>query len=289
MLCIMVKYVLVVPQGGYNDCLCVILKAITHCIKYGRTLLLHMFGSIYNINFSDFFDFLPSIRCNIIYDLNVITDIITNNQYSVYPGCLNNLLKDVLNNNVKIYYQPGTPIFAYNGTTLSLPLGSVDEDIIVYSACGSGAGYALFKHLTLKDSVKQHCRQRFDLLSDDNYLCIHVRNTDYKCNYEKLYNDNKDSIHSFGKIYIATDDKHVIEFFKTKHPNVLNFTQFPPESKYRSLHTSNIDPTVKMNDMLCDIFIAANSKQLLSNSAGGFIRLMRDCFNNKGVVMHKLR
>jgi len=285
----MVKYVLVVPISGFNDCLCVILKAITYCRKYSRVLLIHMFGRVYNINFSDFFDVLPSIRCNIIYDLNVITDIITNNHYSVHPGCLNNLLKDVLNNKVNFYYQIGTPIFAYNGTTLSLPSGSVDEDIIVYSACGSGAGYALFKHLTLKDSVKQHCRQRFDLLSDDNYLCIHVRNTGYKCNYEKLYNDNKELINSFGKIYVATDDKHVVEFFKTKHHNVFNFTQFPPESKYRNLHMSIVDPIVKMNDMLCDIFIAANSKQILSNSAGGFIRLMRACFDNKDFVMNKLQ
>ena len=82
---------------------------------------------------------------------------------------------------------------------------------------------------------------------------------------------------------------YVAAFFNSKHSNVLNFTQFPPESKNRSLHTSTIDPTVKMNDLLCDIFIAANSKQILSNSAGGFIRLMRDCFSNKNFVMNKLQ
>jgi hypothetical protein len=207
----------------------------------------------------------------------------------VYPGCLSNLLNDVLNNAVKIYYQPGTPIFAYNKITLSLPLRALDEDVIVYSACGSCIGYRLFQNLTLKNQIKQHCIQHLAMLPDNNYLCIHVRNTDYKCNYQKLYIDNKELINSFGTIYVATDDKHVITFFKTKHPNVFNFTNFPSESKYRSLHTSTINPIVKMNDMLCDIFIAANSKQILSNSAGGFIRLMRACFDNKGVVMNKLK
>jgi hypothetical protein len=284
----MVKYVLVVPQGGFNDCLCVISKAITYCKKYCRTLLLHMNGSMYKINFSDFFNVSPSIGCNIIYDFNAIKECLTSKRYSVYPSCLSNSLNDVLNNKVIFHFQTGTPVFVYNKTLLSLPLG-VNEDIIIYSACGSGMGYQLFQNLTLKNDVKKHCVQRLAILSDNNYLCIHVRNTDYKCNYQKLYSDNKELVNSFGKIYVATDDKNVLDFFKSKHPNVFNFTQFPPDSKYRSLHTSNIDPIVKMNDMLCDIFIAANSKQILSNSAGGFIRLMRDCFANKGFVMRKLQ
>ena len=285
----MTKYVLVVPQGGFNDCLCVILRAIDYCKKYCRTLLLHMNGSIYRVNFSDFFEVLPSIGCDIIYDFNIINDLLTNNNYSVYPSCLSNLLKDFLNNKVKIDYRDINSAYIYRNVELSLPSDTVEEEVIVFSACGGGVGYTLFQHLNMKDTVKQHCIQRLSLLSDDNYLCIHVRNTDYKCDYQKIYNDKKELIDSFNKIYVATDDKHAVEFFKTKHSNVFNFTQFPPEYTYRSLHMSNINPIVKMNDLLCDIFIAANSKQLLSNSVGWYIRLMRDCFNNKGVVMHKLR
>ena len=285
----MVKYVLVVPHGGFNDCLGMILKAIEYCKKYNRTLLLHMRRPIYNINFSDFFDVLPLIECDIIYDFNIINDLLTNNQYSVYPDCLNNLLKGVLYNTVRIMFRDVNSAYFVRNVELSLPSDVVEADVIVFSSGGGGKGYTLFQHLTLKDSVKQHCRQRLGLLSDDNYLCIHVRNTDYKCDYQKLYSDNKALIDSFGKIYVATDDKHVVTFFKTKHQNVFNFTQFPKESKYRSLHTSSIDTIVKMNDMLCDIFIAANSKQILSNSRGGYIKLMRDCFDNKDFIMNKLQ
>lgn len=286
----MVKYLLVVPQGGFNDCLCSILRAVNnYCKKYNRTLLLHMSGSMYRINFSDFFDVLPSIGCNIIYDLNIIKKLLINNNYSVYPNCLSNLLENILNNNFKFHYKVGTPIFTYNEVSLSLPNSEVNEDVIIYSACGSGNGYNIFRHLIFKYEIKEQCRQRIALLSDNNYLCIQVRNTDYKCDYTKLYDDNITLINSFNSIYIATDDKCVVDFFKTKHSNVFNFTQFPPESKYRSLHESKIDPIVKMNDIVCDIFIAANSKQLLSNSNGGFIRLMRECFNNKDFIMKKLQ
>jgi hypothetical protein len=285
----MVKYLLVVPHGGFNDCLGLILRSIEYCKKYSRTLLLHMRRPIYNINFSDFFDVLPSIECEIIYDFNIINDLLSNNQYSVYPDCLNNLLKGVLYNTVRIMYRDVKSAYFFRNVELSLPSNVVEADVIVFSSGGGGKGYTLFQNLTMKDGVKQHCRQRLALLSDDNYLCIHVRNTDYKCDYQKLYSDNKELINSFGKIYVATDDKHVITFFKTKHPNVFNFTQFPKESRYRSLHTSSINPVVKMNDMLCDIFIAANSKQILSNSRGGYINLMRDCFDNKDFIMNKLQ
>jgi hypothetical protein len=229
------------------------------------------------------------IGCDIIYDFNIINDLLTNNPHSVYPSCLNNLLQDVLCNKVNFRFRDVKSAYFYNKVELSLPSNVVEADVIVFSSGGGGKGYSLFQHLTLKDRVKQHCRQRLGLLSDDNYLCIHVRNTDYKCDYQQLYNDNKELIDSFGKIYVATDDKHVITFFKTKHQNVFNFTQFPKASTYRSLHTSSIDPIVKMNDMLCDIFIAANSKKILSNSRGGYIKLMRDCFDNKDFIMNKLQ
>ena len=284
----MVKYVLVIPIAGFNDCLCVILRAIEYCKQYGRTLLIHMRGGAYCINFGDFFHVLPSIGCDIIYDFNIITDILTNNQYSVYPGCLNNRLTDVLNNQITMMWRKGYSFFFFNDVILSLP-GDVEEDVIVVSACGGGRGFTLFQHLTMKDQIKQHCNQHLALLSDDNYLCIHVRNTDHKCDYQQLYSLNTELIHSFDKIYIATDDKDAIEFFKTKHANVFNFTHFPSETKYGSLHMSNVDSIIKMNDMICDIFIAANSKKLLSNSRGGYIQLMRDCFDNKEFIMNKLK
>ena len=43
-----------------------------------------------------------------------------------------------------------------------------------------------------------------------------------------------------------------------------------------------------MEDLLTDIFIATNSKSILSNSAGGFIKLLRDCHENKNDILKLL-
>ena len=61
------------------------------------------------------------------------------------------------------------------------------------------------------------------------------------------------------------------------------------ENPYGSLHgTKGILPITKMEDLLTDIFIATNSTSILSNSEGGFIRLLQNCHENKKYIMNML-
>lgn len=241
---------------GLNDCFSQITYVIDYCKKNNRILLLDMTHSPYAINFSDYFHILIC-ECNIIYDIDKIKDILKN--------------KPSLNPNL---------LYSIN----ELP-HDVNEDIILHCPVGGGNGFYFFKQLGLTEKIKSICIQKMNLL--ENYLCIHVRNTDYKCDYPKLYEDNKEKIHSYDQIYICTDDESVITFFKSKHLNVFCFTTFPTKS-FKNLHTSNVSKDIKIQDLLVDIFIATNSKELLSNSKGGFIKLLRDCFNNKKCVLDKL-
>jgi hypothetical protein len=280
----MSKYVLVIPQGGFNDCLSVITFAIEYCRKMNRILLLDMMNSIYKINFNDFFDIDDP---NIIYDFDTIKQMCLENNYTVYPNILTNKLLDILNGNIQFTYKDGN--FFYNDTELSILRGcNLDEDIIVYSSCGGMEGIELFRQLSFKNNIKDYCKQKLALLKDNNYLCIQVRNTDYKCDYQRLYNDFMEVIHSYDKVYIATDDKLAIDYFKAKHGNVYNFNVFPEEDTYVSLHTSNVNPTMKILCLICDLIIATNSRQLISYSKGGFIDLMYACFLEKDHILSKL-
>ena len=115
-------------------------------------------------------------------------------------------------------------------------------------------------------------------------LHIQVRNTDIKCDYEQLYENNKDYIHTFDEVYICTDDKYAYDFFKSKNLNICCFTTFP-EKSYKNLHSSNVASNTKITDLLSDIFIATNSKSILSNSKGGFINLLKTCHKNKKCIL----
>ena len=276
---------MLIPQGGFNDCLSVIFRTIEYCKQYNRKLLLIMTSSVYKINFGDYFGINNPI---IIYDESLIKNMVSKKKYTVYPNSLNNKLIDVLDNNIGLKYKTGG-VYSYNNIFLSLPSNIVNEDIIIHSRCGGGNGFELFKQLSFKDNVKDFCNQKLALLKNKKYLCIQVRNTDHKCDYKDLYNKNIKLIHSFNNIYIATDDITVIDYFKSKYLNIYNFNIFPEGQESHNLHSADIPPDLKIKCLICDILIATNSSELLSNSKGGFITLIRRCFLNKKFILNKLK
>ena len=111
-------------------------------------------------------------------------------------------------------------------------------------------------------------------------MAIQVRNTDYKCDYIDYYEKNKTIIHSYKAIYLATDDKEVLKFFVEKKLYIYNFTTYP-ENAVSNLHESDIDSDKKIKNLICDIFIITNANDLLSNSKGRFINLVRSCYEEK--------
>ena len=278
------KFVLFIPQCGINDCFVNIKRMIDYCYKYNRLLLLDMKNSIYDINLSDFFN-VKNVKCNIIWDSNIIRNIILENNFSVYPNNLNYKLIDILDKKVKLKY--GKAGYLVGNISLKLPNYITSENIILHSRCGPGNGYVFFKHLFLKNNIKKICQKKLSILKD-NYLCIHVRNTDYESNYIELYQENINKIHSYDQIYLATDNKIVIDYFKSKNLNIFNFTTFS-KNKSVNLHESDVSRITLLYNLFIDIFMATNSDMILSNSNGGFTQLLKDCHANKKFVLNKLK
>ena len=286
----MYKYVLFIPQGGLNDCFSRITDVIEYCKNNKRILLLDMTNSVYNINFSDYFNIknFNFIIYNSYKIKNIILSLKNSNHLTVYPNNLHFNLIDLFDKTKKISftYQCDKPYYTYNNIPLNLPINA-DENVILHVRCGGWNGFLFFKNLSIRENIKKIIKEKLTLLKD-NYLCIQVRNTDIQSDYKKLYKNNKDYIHNFSQIYICTDDKFVYEFFKSKNLNVLCFTTFPKNPNYSSLHYSNIEPSKKMEDLLVDIFIATNSNSILSNSKGDFITLLKKCHKNKKYILNML-
>ena len=279
-------YVYLQPQTGFNDMLWLINDALEYCKKYNRILLLDTVNTVYKINFSDYFGFSND---NIICNINKIIEIFNTNP-SVYPTSFNNRLLDIISGKLKLKY-------------IYLPDNNVNEKLIIYSKNGCSDGnYKIFKSLIFSADIKRIVKTKYDSL-ETPYLSIQVRNTDYKCDYKKLYHENKEIIHSYKSIYVATDNIGVLEFFRELNLPVINFVRFPSsisnildtnvsidnnivDLKFNnfanSLHTdTTIDSHTKIIDLICDIYIIAMSDKLLSNSIGGFIQLARNCHNDR--------
>lgn len=135
------KYVLFIPQEGFNDCLTTTEIALYYCKKYKRILLLDMSNSLYKINFSDYFDIIDP---HLIYDSKKIKRIINNNKLSIFPNSIKHShLKDILDHKVIFKYDPNNVGYKINNSVnLSLPKHNVKADIILHSRCGGGPGYS---------------------------------------------------------------------------------------------------------------------------------------------------
>jgi hypothetical protein len=236
----------------------------------------------YNINLSDY---LILNHENVIYDSNIILDIITQ-KHTIYPNELHDKIIDIFNNKI-IFEYVFNKNFTYNNKSLDFPSGDIQADVVIVARCGGGNGYELFRNLKFRPIVSDECIRRYNLLKKP-YLGIQIRNTDYKCDYQAFYEKNISLIHSFDNIFIATDDIHALNFYKEKGLTIHNFTTFP-ENDYHNLHKSKINSHIKFIDVICDIYIMALSKKILSNSRGGFIKLVRDCFNNKNNVIEQFK
>jgi hypothetical protein len=149
------------------------------------------------------------------------------------------------------------------------------------------SSFPIFKSLYFKQNIIDHVKEQYSKLPSP-YLCIQVRNTDRKCDYVSLYEINKELIHSYNSIYIATDDKDSLDFFRSKGLPIYNFTDFP-SIPYENLHFSSIDPDIKIKNLICDIYIISMAEKLLTNSIGGFICLCRAIRKDINIITDKMQ
>lgn len=274
-----------IVTSGINDIFVVINKALLYCNKHKRTLLVNGLKSVYKINFSDYFNLTNK---NVIFDMNKINEICNNKNYTIYPEALNSKMNEVLNSTITFNYSGKEGIFCYNGINLTLPEDNREENIIIYNECLGGNGYTIFKELVFKPHMKEICLKRYNKLQKP-YLCIQIRNTDYKCDYISYFNTHENEIRLYKEIYIATDDKKVVDFYREKGLSIQNFTTFSTNDKFLNLHQSNVNPYNKFIDLFSDIYIAGMSDKLMSNSRGGFINLLRDINNNKNNLKKQIQ
>ena len=217
-----------------------------------------MLPSGYKINFSDYFN-INNIGCHVVYNSLIIKYILESNKHSLYPNILNKDSVNLLTNSKKFMWKKGSSIFAYKGTLLELPNEDVEQDIIVHVCCGGGKGYNLLNQLSFNANLKSICKEKLKKINE-KYICIYVRNTDRKSNYKLLYDNHKKEIHSYKAIYICTDDRNVLQYFKNKHENVHCFTTFP-ETDYHSLHTSKeLDGNTKIQDIFCLLYTSPSPR-----------------------------
>lgn len=289
----MEKYILIKTKGGFFDIISLVGKGLSYCKKYNRTLLLNTFNSrTYRINFSDYFSFDEISDIKIIYDRFEIKKITNDKNKSIYPEFLNGVNLNFTawrKENVDGYYFKNDELKRFIKFDLNK---DYQEDILVYEDCnrgGSDETYGInqvFNLIQFKPNLLKDFNWKFKKINKP-YLCIYVRNSDYKSDYKKLLNDNIKVIKKYKNIYLATDSIHVIKYFKTNKVNFKNFTKFPDLKIDWPYHQSDLDSDVLIKDSISDLLLISLADRIISNSNGKFIRMAKEFNLNKEIINKK--
>lgn len=288
----MSKYLLCCFFGGYNDQISVIYTCYKYCISVGRILLVYNncidinddinnnhLNSFYRFNLTDYIHFDLD---NIIFDNKLIEDILSNIQdneifmYSIdnnicIPKKLERYVKYVSNeidNKIKFIY------FYIN----------FEYTLISYYNCGGNYDLDInyLNKFYFKEPIKSLYLNRIKFLPDF-YVSFHIRNTDYKCDYKKIFEEHKNLLEH--PIYLATDSVEVFEYVKSIAKNkVYQFSTLHSDNK--PLHHFNngiIDNRDRFIELILDLLCVANSN-IFVPSVGGFSALCYKYFNNKNLI-----
>jgi hypothetical protein len=139
-----------------------------------------------------------------------------------------------------------------------------DDRILIYEESGGGSrSILMLEKLSLKDNIKTHIRTIVDSLGE--YDAIHVRNSDYKTDYKKIFAQINDKLNE--KIVLCTDSYECQTYAKKLWGDRLQIVTNIPNTKGKPLHTNKKLDRFQTNiNTLTDLFILACSKNLYFTS-----------------------
>lgn len=255
------KYVLCIPYGGFNDTLSQISKCWYYARQYRRTLIVDTRFSGFMDCFSNYFTPPPGVYFEdaLKFKLNI-----KNNNF--YPP---HAIKEQ-----KISYQrarskDGYSIDKTTGKRLSFNFEfDYYEDYLLHVENRGGRNSLFFlKSCRLNNRLIEKFLHHYS--NNNNYTSIHIRNTDYKTDYEDFLKHL--SIEIIGNILFASDDKKCREYAREVFGERLFFFTNVPDSEGKKLHASREFHSRENNDsVIIDLLALAAGKDIhIKNLSGG--------------------
>ncbi|SPF79830.1 hypothetical protein [Pseudoprimorskyibacter insulae] len=239
------KYVLCLPQGGFNDTLCQIWRAAECARKTGRTLLLDTRYSGLSANLFDYFD--TSFACETAHpaqhgieaDLRDGVLYVTGREILALPLDATHQIKDQID-------APG------------------EATIITHFAYGGGDdGIKALAHMHPKPAVQDHILTHLPI-NERGYLSVHIRNTDMATDYQTALARLRPYLK--GKtVLLCSDDEAVAQYFSAAYSDhcKVHLSGSARSTDGSPLHLGRTEGIEAANlDMLTDLYSLAFSERL---------------------------
>jgi len=252
--------------------------------------------------FGEFSDFFTPVNACIKVETNTTKIDIAINSLDCYPPLTNGpQVNELLEVNRTIYSKEhGNLVDRVSGAYLTFDFEKdYSESILVHEQFGGGnLSFGLLERITISENIRSFVLHRIARL-DKDYVAIHVRNTDYRTNFESLFNTIYPKV--AGKsVLICSDDAEVIAKAKNyfNASKVLTASDIP-HTNQKPLHhewTMKADEDRKkaaINSIvdLCALGLSGKLyfMDVTAGHPSGFSRLAGHLHENKHLVLKLLQ
>lgn len=251
-------YLLVKGVNGFGNMISALSVAFNLALISKRTLVIDWTHPEWKLGFDLYFSFKAEIKYMKYKDF---LEIIENKKITIYPKLFKgNLDKSLIELQPGINLEPNSYSKLFDSVQLCVNNKKIDVIVFSYNYCGYAKLNLLFNNLIIKESIDKLIKERITILN--SYKAIHIRQTDIK-NVSLKWAQDYIQNNLDENIYIATDNKVLLEIYKKMHPKIFNFTTF--FSNNNPLHTQELsdkDKNIVNVDTIIDLILLANSKEL---------------------------
>jgi len=266
------KYLICLPQGGFNDMLNRIYFSYQYALRNKRILVIDTRRC----------DFRDDIRKYIIFNLI---------KGSYYTGSFDELYKNLQNKSIYPEEFTGKNINSIDIKSESLyfnPTKLYFQQVLI--TCGYGGGIeadSLLKSCRFTEKIINEYRRRKEILPS-LYISIHIRNTDYTSDIPKFLEEINVNE---SDIFLASDNADTIEIFKEKYGSRLySFSNIPKGSYGQNIHidlkTSSNAENINIDCIVDLLLLASGSKILYSLNKSGYTKLALSIHKQPDLLSH---
>lgn len=270
------RYFFCFPQGGFNDICQIIWNCLEYCRKFNRILII---DTRYIITFKDDFRNFIIINDPLVYkdDIDELFCAIKNGTF--FPIFVDDITKisNIKGLVSKFSWKKLSFIYYDNKVNMTFSLkNDYEEQFLFFSTVQGGSNIVkLLKISNIESSLKEKIRNRY-LSLPENFISIHIRNTDYTSNFKKFFENHLNDFKN-KNIFLATDDYKVVNFFKENifKEKLFHFSNIPSiiVRKGRGFHHDNIliPSNIMIEDCISDFLLCClGSKYYYSCKESGF-------------------
>lgn len=246
------------PQGGLNDMLCQIERCCAYAERHDRTVIVdtnHRSTAFFKDSFARYF---VSRQAMLSFDTDVLARLAE--EADVLPACLGGRV-----NSYDGFWHGGlkTYVDGHSDRVLSFDFNQAHpQKILVHHAMGGGeASLAALGRMRLHEDLVEMLLERLRAIGGE-FAGVHVRNTDYKTNYEPYVDRIARAVD--GPLLVASDDRQVIDCFKAAmgEGRVFSFSRLPDQTTQPLHHIfGDTDAFTRNCDAILDLVMLALARR----------------------------